>query len=98
MVSQNDTFFDAVRRLCRCIATRDYSRARMAEDPASKIAIGLAETLRKTVATSIDGATAKLHAMLAQSEPGSDYNEFPWDQIRSVLTDLLTISAGTRAP
>jgi hypothetical protein len=75
-----------------------YSRARMAEDAASKIAIGLAETLWKTAATSIDGATTKLHAMLAQGEPGSDYNEFPWDQIRSVLTDLLTISAGTRPP
>ncbi|OCI90824.1 hypothetical protein A6U85_24870 [Agrobacterium sp. 13-626] len=75
-----------------------YSRARIAEEAASKIAIELAETLWKTAATSIDGATTKLHAMLAQGEPGSDYSEFPWDQIRSVLTDLLTISAGTRPP
>ncbi|WP_047454176.1 hypothetical protein [Rhizobium rhizogenes] len=72
-----------------------YSRARMAEEAAANTAIGLAETLWETPSTSVDGAAAKLHAILAHGEPGLNNSDFPWEQIRSLLADLLKMSAGT---
>ena len=68
-----------------------YSEALEAERRASIVEDDLAETLWNTPAQSVAGATAKLHAMVNKWQPSISSDEYPWPQIRSVITDLLKI-------
>lgn len=70
-----------------------YSVALEAERHASIVENDVAETLWDTPAQSIAGVTAKLHAMVSRWQPSITSNEYPWPQIRSVITDLLNIDA-----
>ncbi|RVK28847.1 hypothetical protein CN161_26380 [Sinorhizobium meliloti] len=76
---------------------RAYEKALEAEDRASIAEVQAAETLWKTPAVSVVGATAKLHALVTKWQPSSTSEEEPWPQIRSVIADLLKIDTGSVA-
>ncbi|NTG41675.1 hypothetical protein [Rhizobium rhizogenes] len=66
-----------------------YNHAKRGEEAACARQNGLAIALWTEPARSIAGATAKLHAILSVGQGSHD--EFPWPQIRAVITDLLTM-------
>ncbi|NSY70281.1 hypothetical protein G6L35_22800 [Agrobacterium tumefaciens] len=65
-----------------------YSRAKRAEERAFEIRGERFNDLFAQSAHSVGGAAAKLHAILAMVEEDGSRDEFPWSQIRAVLTDL----------
>lgn len=67
-----------------------YSRAKEAEAEAFTVQEELATALWAEPARSIAGAAAKLHAILSMGEAGRR-DEFPWPQIRAVLTDIVGV-------
>lgn len=68
-----------------------YTRAKLAEEVASDREAELVKVLFDTHASTVHGATAKLHAIVQHHTPEPHNNEYPWPQIRSVLVDLLKI-------
>ena len=70
-----------------------YSEAVQEEERAAAIEDEMAERLWDTPAESIVGASLKLDAMLARWQPSASSDEYPWPQLRSVITDLLKIDA-----
>ncbi|MDW9495163.1 hypothetical protein GOA94_24340 [Sinorhizobium meliloti] len=76
---------------------RAYEKALEAGDRASAAEDQAAETLWRTPARSVAGATAKLHALGTKWQPSSTSEEEPWPQIRSVIADLLKIDTGSVA-
>uniref|UniRef100_UPI000B3629EF hypothetical protein n=1 Tax=Rhizobium sullae TaxID=50338 RepID=UPI000B3629EF len=77
--------------------SRAYDEALDAEDRASVAEDRAAESLWRTPAQSVAGATAKLHAAVTRWEPCPTSQEDPWPQIRSVIADLLKIDIGSVA-
>lgn len=65
-----------------------YSRAKRAEERAFEMRGERFNDLFAQSARSVGGAAAKLNAILAMAEEDGSSDEFPWSQIRAVLTDL----------
>jgi len=88
--------FNAWQR-ARCAANEatGYSRVKEAEADASNRADELANVACNTPARSIAGVIAKLHIILTLGEPSQGTDEYPYPQIRLVLTDLLHIDTHT---
>lgn len=72
-----------------------YSRAKQAEEAAFAMRAERLAVLFLQPAHSVAGAAAKLHALVAMGED-SPGNEFPWPQIRDVMTDLLSLGSDGR--
>ncbi|MDX0518191.1 hypothetical protein GOD47_12940 [Sinorhizobium medicae] len=70
-----------------------YSEAVAAEGRAATAEGIVADTLWKTPAHSLAGATAKLHAIVSRWQPSVTSDEYPWPQLRAVIADLLKIDA-----
>ncbi|MDL2410434.1 hypothetical protein PY650_33575 [Rhizobium calliandrae] len=70
-------------------ASIGYSVAFAAENEAYSRALALAEELWRAQARTIDDVIAKLHCLIEMEEPGSDFAETPWPQLRAILRDLL---------
>jgi hypothetical protein len=75
-------------------ADRDigYSATVQAERDAADRASDLLDAMATTPATSLAGVTAKLEAVLRESNIWEDGSEFPWPHIRSALDDLARIA------
>ncbi len=72
-------------------AIRDEECAFSAEDD-------IAVTLWNTPARTIAGATGKLHAVIIKGQPSVASDEYPWPQIRSVISDLVKIDEVMSSP
>lgn len=70
-----------------------YTRSKQAEEAAFMLRAERLNDLFAQPAQSIGGVAAKLHAVLAMGED-SPGDEFPWPQIRAVMTDLLIFGGG----
>ncbi len=66
-----------------------YSHAKRAEEEAFAIRAERLAVLFMQPAHSVAGAAAKLHALVAMAEEDGSRDEFPWPQIRALLTDLV---------
>jgi glycine/D-amino acid oxidase-like deaminating enzyme len=71
-----------------------YSRAKQAELEAFAMRADRLAVLFAQPANSVTGAAAKLHAVLAMAEDDGPPEEFPWPQIRAVMTDLIRLGSG----
>jgi hypothetical protein len=69
-----------------------YSATLQAEREAADQTEDLLEALAATSATSLAGVAAKLDAVLREGTVWEDGSEFPWQQIRSALDDLIRMS------
>ena len=74
-----------------------HAAALEAEEHAFDAEGALAEELWAMPAGTVTGAIARLHAVLVCGQPSPTYEEFPWPQLRAVLTDLLTHELGPPA-
>lgn len=70
-----------------------YRRAEQAMEDAAEIEDRLASELSEAGVTSIGAVVAKLHCVLLRGQPGPDYDEFPWPELRRMLADLLSIDS-----
>jgi hypothetical protein len=70
-----------------------YSPVREAEILAAKREDQLVEALWATPAQSLAGVAAKLDAVLCNGQPCDDSDEFPWPQLRSLLSDIIRLGA-----
>lgn len=70
-----------------------YGRAKQAEEDAFEMRAERLNDLFSQPAHSVAGAAAKLHAVLTMGED-SPGDEFPWPQIRAVLSDLIRFDSG----
>ncbi|MDI7861906.1 hypothetical protein MRS76_08055 [Rhizobiaceae bacterium n13] len=75
-----------------------YSLVKQAEDAAAALEYRLAQELWATPASSTVAAIAKLHSIIWHGTPQPNADEFPWPQIRSVLTDLLRATSTLAVP
>lgn len=71
-----------------------YSRAKRAEEKASAMREQRLNDLISQSARSVAGVAAKLHAVIAMGEEHGDGDEFPWQQVRAVLSDLIRCGSG----
>ena len=74
-----------------------HFKALEAEDHAFDAEGALAERLFSERARSLSDVIAKLHVVLVKGQPSRTYAEFPWPQIRAVLSDLLILVATASA-
>lgn len=66
-----------------------FSRAKRAEEEAFAIRAERLAVLFMQPAHSVAGVAAKLHALVAMAEEDGSRDEFPWPQIRALLTDFV---------
>lgn len=71
-----------------------YSRAKQAEEEAFAMRGERLNDLFALPARSVAGAAAKLTVVLIMGEEDGARNEFPWPQIRAVMTDLISLGNG----
>lgn len=71
-----------------------YRQAEQATERAADAEDQLALELSKADVTSVTGVAAKLHCVLQRGQPGPDFHEFPWPELRRMLDDLLNIGSG----
>jgi hypothetical protein len=75
-----------------------FSRVKRAQEEASDRSCQLSDKLLNTPANSMAAVTAKLHAVITDGEPSPDNDEFPWPQLRSILSDLLRHADSLHTP
>jgi len=65
----------------------------MSEPPVASIgaSAGSVEALMVTPATTLAGIAGKLDAVLCEGESSEECTEFPWPELRAMLTDLVRI-------
>ncbi|AYD05281.1 hypothetical protein [Neorhizobium sp. NCHU2750] len=68
-----------------------YSRAEQAANDGADIEDRTAADLCEADVTSIVAVVAKLHCVLQRGQPGVDFDESPWPELRRILRDLLNI-------
>lgn len=71
-----------------------YSRAKRAEEDAFAERAERVKYLFSQPSDSVVGAAAKLHAVLSMAEEDGPCDEFPWLQIRAVMTELINLRSG----
>lgn len=62
-------------------------------DEAQEVEQALTEALAATPAASLSGVAAKLAMIVHMGEPSPDDEEFPWPELRSIITDLAQLGA-----
>lgn len=72
-----------------------YSLAKQAEEAVFAMRAERLTVLFMLPAHSVAGAAAKLHALVAMAEEDGSRDEFPWPQIRAVMTDLINLGDGS---
>ncbi len=75
-----------------------YREAVREEERAFSIEDDIAATLWNTPAQTLAGATGKLHAVITKGQPSVASEEYPWPQIRSIISDLAKIDEAMSSP
>lgn len=70
-----------------------YSKAKETEAENADLEDKLFEALWRTAPQSFVGIAAKLHCVLETEDPGSDLQDAPWPQLRTILAELVRIAA-----
>ncbi|MCQ1838427.1 hypothetical protein [Neorhizobium galegae] len=74
-----------------------YTRAKKAEKEIADVEEALAQELWSAAPRSVAGVAVKLHSLLEMEDPRSALQEAPWPELRTILADLVRISAGPNA-